>query len=74
MCGRTDRALSAGLLTVVLALILALTGSGCVALMVPSLAYEGYKYEKKSRNEPAKKPYDSAAAAPKNSGQTDTIE
>jgi hypothetical protein len=38
--------------TIALAAAAAIVCSGCPALMVPSLAYQGYKYEHK-KNEPA---------------------
>jgi hypothetical protein len=37
--------------TIALALAAALFGSGCPALMVPGLAYQGYKYEH-NKNQP----------------------
>jgi hypothetical protein len=53
------RELRRSILTIVLAVTAALFGSACPALMVPGLAYQGYKYEH-DKNQPAA----SASSAP----------
>jgi hypothetical protein len=51
--------------TIALALAAALFGSGCPALMVPGLAYQGYKYEH-NKNQPE------ASSSPTQSKKTTT--
>ncbi len=42
---------SGRLLTALTAMLAALSLSGCLALAVPSLAYQGYKYEKDKKQQ-----------------------
>jgi hypothetical protein len=55
--------------------IAAIFCSGCPALMIPSLAYSGYKYEK-DKNKPAEKSEEkkSASTAPRQKVPDNSIE
>jgi hypothetical protein len=54
--------------TIALAVAAALLGSGCPALMVPGVAYQGYKYEH-NKNQPAASPTSTQSKKPAASSQ-----